>query len=104
MDDSGAMSIMFFVILSLTICFLCGISPVDGVFFRGAASIVMLPFYFFYNLSTLFPWPLAALAYFVGFRMLTFPALGRLLGEETVGLSVVAMVALMAMTHSINIL
>lgn len=104
MDRSGASGVMMFVVLAIVWCSLADIPLADGIFLKGASAILMVPFQFFYSLAQLFPGVLGVLLYFVGFKMLTFSALNRLVGEETVALSLVATIALVAMTGGFNFL
>jgi len=104
MNDSGAMGVMLFVILALVWCSLAGIPLEDGIFLKGASALLMVPFQFFYSLAQLFPGVLGVLIYFIGFKILTFSSLNRLFGEETVALSLVATIALVAMTRGFDFL
>jgi len=104
MDDSGASGVMVFVILALIWCSLAGIPLEDGIFLKGASALLMVPFHFFYSLAQMLPGVLGLLVYFIGFKILTFSSLNRLFGEETVALSLVATVALVAMTRGFDFL
>ena len=101
--DEVQMTMLFFVI-SFVVCGVMGTSLADGVFLRGAAALVTIPFQFFLVLSQIIPSPLGPLGYFLGFSLFTLPWMTKTFGASAMNVSIASFVALIILTGGLGFL
>ena len=103
MDNAGAEWAMLFLTMAISIGFLTGTPLEDLVFIKGAASLVLIPLQFFVAIGSAIPF-FGPLVYYLAFSVVGLKWMNSFFGDAAVGLSIVALVAMVAMTHTLNFL
>ena len=103
MDKGGVNWAMLFLIMAISIGFLTGTPLEDLIFLKGAASLVLIPLQLFVALGSALPF-FGPLVYYAGFSLVVLKWMNGFFGESAVGLSIVAFIAMVAMTHTLNFL